>query len=194
MIGNSLTFVPAMPALGWTHDGGMAASDAAHDFVHLVAAQRGLTLAAARNEASIERNLADPINSIDLTTPMAQLIAGAAAGIDAKTAVVVELGDNVAESGVADFAVNYGRLLDAVVAAKPAKLLCTSRWWQLVDVDDVLKAACVAHGGTFVDIGDIYPTRADVPLPGEDPATSIIWTHPHDASMAEIARRVAAAL
>lgn len=190
VIGNSLAVHPVALALGWDHESGMAASDAEHDYAHLTAAHLGVSLD-VRNEASIERNPADPINTVDLTTPMGQLISAAAAGIDPNTDVVVQLGDNVTDARVPDFSIDYPRLLDEITASKPHSLVCLSRWWAVPTIDAMMQAACVAHGGTFVYIGDIYPTRTDVIPVGQD---SGVAAHPHDPSMAIIAQRVSANL
>ena len=40
-VGNSITLHSARPEIGWHGDWGMAASDAAHDYLHLVMAERG---------------------------------------------------------------------------------------------------------------------------------------------------------
>lgn len=191
VIGNSLAIHPVAPSLGWNHESGMAASDVAHDYVHLTATQLGIPLKAVRNEASIERNPADPINTIDTSTPMGELIATATQGIDSQTDVVVQLGDNVGDAQMPDFSIDYPRLLDAVIDSKPHSLVCTSRWWAETTIDAMMQAACIAHGGKFVYIGDIYPVRTDVIQPGEDHGVS---EHPHDPSMAIIADRLLAAM
>jgi hypothetical protein len=110
-----------------------------------------------------------------------------AARVGPATAVTVQLGDNAqASSG---FAAAYGRLLDAVGHA--ARLACVSTWWENPSQDAVIKQQCEARGGTYVYIGDIFPTRQD------DVGRYVnagVDRHPHDWGMARIAERVAAAL
>lgn len=187
VIGNSLAFVPDQP--GWSPGRGMAATSVATDYVHVLAAELGIAQPVARNFASLERNADDPVNAIDLTTPIADQIKVQTTGIDVATAVVVELGDNSPSGQSATFATNYGLLLDALPAHH--SLTCVSTWWEDAAKDATIKAACKAHGGTFVFIGDIYPARKDVAAPGENPA---IWAHPHDPSMASIAARIKPAI
>src|SRR6185312_14675718 len=86
VIGNSLTYVPIRPELGWMHAGGMAASDAAHDFVHLAAATLGLE-PDAQNFYPLEVYPTAPVNLEQIPTY------GAMA--DAQTDVVVEQWDDV---------------------------------------------------------------------------------------------------
>lgn len=186
VIGNSLATHPITASLGWDHVSGMAASDAAHDYAHLVAAARGESVV-ARNFASLERNPADPINTIDTTTPMKLLIESFVAGIDVSTDVVVQLGDNAPVGGSADFTTNYMALLDALPPHR--SLVCVSTWWQDDAKDAMIKASCAAAGGVYVYIGDIYPTRKDVIPAGQN---SGVAEHPHDPSMAAIAARITA--
>ncbi len=184
VIGNSLTVHGVAPGL-WDHVSGMAASDADHDFAHLVG--RGLGLpATAINFADLERNPADAINKIDFNTPVEAEIAADTASIDARTVVVVQLGDN-APAGSTDFPAAYAKLLDA--AARARSLICVSTWWLNPTKDASIKTACEAHGGRYVFIGDIYPARQDALVQGEDPA---VMRHPHDSAMAEIAVRLLA--
>jgi len=177
VIGNSITMHPISEAIQWNHASGMAASDAAHDYAHLIAAGLGLPTVSARNVALLER-----AETADLS-----LIPAATSGIDAQTAVVVQLGDNAVVTGSPAFTASYVALLDAVSARQ--SLICLSTWWWDSGKDAMIKAQCEAHGGHYVYIGDIYPTRADVIPADEHPA---IVDHPHDASMAVIAQRVLA--
>lgn len=191
-IGNSLTFVPDQAA--WSPGRGMAASTLATDYVHVAAAALGLRVAAQINAASLERPANDPINTIDTATPIARQIADAVAVIAPGSDVVIELGDNAWRAPspeYGEFVANYSALLDAVAAQHPHALACVSTWWEDATKDTMIAAACAAHGGAFVFIGDVFPVRTDVIPAGEDPR---IWGHPHDPSMAIIGGRVAAAL
>jgi hypothetical protein len=192
VIGNSISIVQGTPGTDWDHTSGMAASDAAHDWVHLVAAGLKSSSVSVSNFADLERNPADPINKIDLATPMATQIATHAAGIDAHTIVVVELGDNAPQGGSADFTANYGKLLDAVSAR--AALACTGTFWFDPVRDAMIKAACEAHGGHYVFIGNIRPDPSNRDFIDGPQFSAAINGHPHDWSMAVIAKRVLAAL
>jgi hypothetical protein len=190
-IGNSLTFIPDQA--DWSPGRGAAASDLAHDYVHVAASGMGLTVSAQRNFARAERPANDPNNTPADMAPMAQQIASQTAGIDASTDVVVLLGDN-AWTGPSpeydQFVANYAALLAAIEAEHPHALYCLSTWWINTAKDAMISAACTAHGGRYVFIGDIYPTRQDVIPASEDPN---LLGHPHDWSMAAIAQRIIAA-
>jgi hypothetical protein len=178
-IGNSLTRMPPTPEYHWTHDWGADASDQAHDYAHVTGTILDSSSVSATNVADLEFT---PAQSHDLIAPATANVEGAN--------VVVELGDNAEAGGTQDFADAYGALLDAVVAKHPHKLVCTSTWWRDDGKDALEHAACEAHGGTWVYIGDIFPVRTDVIDPNGDPGIEL---HPHDPSMAIIAARVAAA-
>lgn len=95
------------------------------------------------------------------------------------TVVVVELGDN-------GLPVKYAELLASV--NRGAALACTSTYWHNVPADAVMKTACEAAGGRWVFIGDIFKGRL-----GRF-ANEGVDLHPGDAEMAEISRRLVAAL
>lgn len=192
IIGNSITYVPAAPGTEWDHSSGMAASSAATDYAHLVGAGLGI-VPVISNFASLERNPADPINTIDTATPMADQIKAQTQGIDAHSIVVIELGDNAPQGGSPDFTANYGQLLDAVTPN--AKLICIGTFWLDAAKDNMIAAACSAHHGTYVYIGDVTgdPANRDL-LDGPQYPTFAINHHPHDWSMAVIAKRVLAGI
>lgn len=192
VIGNSISVHDVDPALGWDHVSGMAASSAATDYVHLVAAGLGIKTLSVSNYASLENNPGDTINHGVGAPTFAQQITTATTDIDAHTIVIVELGDN-AQTGDAQFSTNYDNLLASTAPNK--KLICLSTYWVDARKDQTLSDICKAHGGTYVAIGDIHTDQANRDLLDgpqfTDPALS---RHPHDWSMAAIATRVLAAL
>ena len=147
VIGNSITKIGPNADLGWTGDWGMAASSPDKDFAHLTAAALHLPLT-AENFSPLEK---DPPGNVWQIPSYVQTATS-------RTAVVVELGDNVAAGGATVFAPAYNALLDSLHVAK---LVCVSTWWRDDAKDAVIQQGCAAHGGTYVFIGDIYPTRAD---------------------------------
>ncbi len=182
-IGNSLTYIPE-----WGR--GLSSSDISKDYVHLSASAIGLPFT-AMNFASLERNPADPVNHIDMTTPVGVQITALAAGIDSGTLVVVQLGDNAPT--VAEFALNYPQLISYVKNGK--RLACVSTFWENADKDAIIKTGCEMAGGTYVYVGDIRhdPANRDL-IDGPQYDNGGVQGHPHDWSMARIAERVVAAL
>lgn len=181
-IGNSITYSLAAPAVGWNHTSGMAASSAAADYAHLAATGLQVQSPSITNFSALERNPA--ANKPD--------IAAMTAGIDAATAVTIQLGDNVPLDRLSEFADAYDALLAAAVRAR--SLVCVSTWWIEPSRDAVIESACRARGGTYVSIGDIRPDPANRDrLDGPQYTDAAVQDHPHDWSMARIASRVQAA-
>lgn len=183
-IGNSITFSPANPAVGWDHSSGMSASSAATDYAHLVGEALHLWSPTFINFAALER---DPAAN-------RSRIAELTAGIDAATAVTIQLGDNASPdpARLAEFTAAYHQLLDA--AKHGRSLVCVSTWWELWAKDTMIKEACEARGGIYVSIGDIrYDPKNRDPFEGPQYTDPSIQDHPHDWSMASIAQRVIAA-
>jgi alpha-galactosidase len=179
VIGNSITFSDVNPPVEWTGSWGMAASSADKDFTHLVASTLGIPLTAANNFAGLEFDWAGATDQIPAMT----------AQIKSTSLAVIEMGDDV--SDLVSFVPRYNKLLDAAQHAQV--LVCTSTWWQNDARDAVIQAACSAHGGHYVYIGNIYTD----PLSGDKTdfqyPVAGVNRHPHDWSMARIAERIVAA-
>jgi alpha-galactosidase len=178
--GNSITLHLPDASIGWSGVWGMAASAQAKDYAHVTAAAMNLKVI-AMNVGGVESGSNGP-----------DLKAVASAGIDPKTIVIVELGDNVpdSDSGVLYFAASYDTLLNAMPSH--LKLVCVSTFWERPSVDAVIKYQCDTHGGLYTYIGDIYtdPNNPDrkvqeYPNPG-------VNMHPHDWGMAHISSRILA--
>ena len=181
-IGNSISYSFPTALMGWDHASGMAASSADTDYAHVTAASLNIGAPAITNFAALEREPAANEANIAQVT----------AGIDATTAVTIELGDNATLAGLTEFTHAYNALLDAVSHAR--SLVCVSTWWEESSKDAMIKSACASHGGTYVYIGDIRgdPANRDQ-LDGPQYTDASVDDHPHDWSMARIAARIAAA-
>lgn len=179
-IGNSITIAPPTPSVQWAGNWGMAVSAPSLDYAHTVAAGLGANLIAA-NMVPLER---DPTGRRDL-------IAGAAANVTADALAIVELGDNVPADQAANFVPAYVALLDAVAPAR--RLVCVATWWlEKPALDAQLRAACLAHGGRWVEIHDLKTDPRNVAENGtySNPAVD---AHPHAWAMSQIAARIEAA-
>jgi hypothetical protein len=184
IIGNSITSHWAKPDVGWFQSNGMAASNVAHDFAHLLIHKIRATAADSyvRNFYPFETDSKGAADNIASLTPVIA---------DPPEIVVIELGDNVAGRNpmkLAAFDSNYAALLDKVKGAK--KLFCLSTWWERRFTDMIIEHQCKAAGGTFVYIGDIYvdPINRDLSLPHYPGA--FVDKHPKDYSMQRIAFRL----
>ena len=193
-LGNSITRHGAAPNIGWNDDWGMAASALEKDYVHLVSA--GIEGLAGKkpelklaNIADFERNLA----TYDIAAKLK-------AEFDFKpTLIIIAIGENVPglknDEAKAQFTTSLGKLLVAAKesGAKPT-LIVRSCFWGDKAKDEILQQACVAAGGTFVDIGALgkdesYYARAERKFEHAGVAA-----HPGDKGMAAIADAILKAL
>lgn len=178
VIGNSITYHPAVESLDWHHSWGMATSTEALDFAHQTAAALGVPMT-VKNFSGIEW-------ATDRFLPHIPDVTG---GITQTTAVVVQLGDNVKPGTGELFRAGYAKLLDAVSDA-PA-LVCTSTWWHSHEADAVIREECQARGGRYVFLGDLYAHRQD---DVGRYSNAGVDAHPHDWGHTQIAARVVSAI
>jgi hypothetical protein len=188
-IGNDMTFQKAYYYdTTWRHDGGMSASDASHDYVHLVAAGLGKK-ATAENLFEVD----DPQNYPEFNAGFTAHLAAVTAAIGPQTIVIVQFGDSQGSQSLPmsePFQARYLEVLDA--AARGAQLVCLSNWVNQTVRDPAMQSACEARGGKFVYIGDVFYMGLD--NLSSSPETISVSRWPHDSAMAEIARRVLIAL
>lgn len=113
------------------------------------------------------------VNEFDPAAPLPTVQVGPG------TVVVLQVGDIGIPPKLADWLPQLN---------KGAALVCTSTYWRDPDKDRQLQAACVGAGGRWAFIGDIFTGRNGVF------ANEAVDKHPGDAQMAEIARRIVAAV
>jgi hypothetical protein len=179
-IGNSITLHPPDASIGWSGNWGMAASAQASDYAHVTAASMKLPV------TPIAVTNVEPIpNDIGLYLPII-----AAAGINSTTVVVVEMGDDVPDSELAEFTTNYGKILNAV--SSRLRLVCVSTFWERSWVDAIIKPACESNGGFYVYIGDIATNSNNPDYRVPVFSNETVNNHPHDWGMAQISARIMA--
>lgn len=190
--GNSITYHPTKTSIGWNGDWGMAASDADHDYVHLVAGDIA-TVAGATPSIMATYNLDWEQNYIAYdygkSTFQSQLAFS-------PSIVVVAIGENVDVAALnttasqASFTTAFGNLLTQFKNNGNPTIFVRSEFWANSTKDDLLKQATAAAGAIFVDqstLGDnsLNYAYSDPTNPWYGNAT--INTHPGDAGMKAIA-------
>ena len=188
-LGNSITRHGPAPKIGWTEDWGMAASAKEKDYVHLVASDLPAADFRFTNIADFERNLA----SYDVDAKLK-------AELDFKpTLVILAIGENVpglkTDEDRAQFKSALTRLLTALKnsGAKPT-LLVRSCFWADGAKDAILKDACAAAGGVYVDIGALGKDEANYARSERKFEHAGVAAHPGDRGMKAIADAILAAL
>lgn len=185
-LGNSITRHGPAPAINWTGDWGMAASSAQTDYVSqltrlLNEGHYPVATTKVFNLTPLERDPKDFKPGVELFSASS-----------ASDLLVVELGDNVRKSSMADFALAYPQLL---AQARPAKgvLVCLSTWWSSTAADALIEPACARAGGVYVAIGDLHGKPGTKGSPSQGLTDPGVLNHPGDLGMAEIAARIYAA-
>jgi len=191
-LGNSITRHGPAPKIGWNDDWGMAASALEKDYVHLVAAGLGgLTGKKPEikfaNIADFERGLA----AYDLDAKLK-------AELDFKpTLVIVAIGENVAalqsDDAKAQFKSSLGKLLGRF-KGPGTTLVVRSCFWADAAKDGILREACAAAGGTFVDIGALGKDESNYARAERKFEHAGVAAHPGDKGMKAIADALLAAL
>ena len=189
-LGNSITRHGQAPKIGWNSDWGMAASALEKDYVHLVAA--GLAELAGKKPEVMVANIADFERNLATYDVDARL----KAEIDFKpTLVIVAIGENVpalgSEEAKAQFRTGLKKLLGSV---KGSTLLVRSSFWADQSKDDLLKEACLAAGGTFVDIGALGKDESNYARAERKFEHAGVAAHPGDKGMKAIAGAILVAL
>jgi lysophospholipase L1-like esterase len=192
-LGNSITRHAPAPKIGWIDDWGMAASAQEKDFVHLVIS--GIAAMTGKdpetkitNIADFERNLA----TFDLEAKLK-------AELDFKpTLVIIAIGENVAalntDDAKAQFKTSFAKLLATVKSAGQPALIVRGCFWTDKTKDEIMKQACAAAGGTFVDIGALGKVEANFARSERKFDHDGVAAHPGDKGMAAIANAILKAL
>ena len=192
-IGNSITRHGPSAKVAWTGNWGMAASAEAKDYVHLVvdavAKQRGVKPEfLVANVADFERNYAAFDVAAKLTTEVA---------FNADT-VIVAIGENVpalkTPEAKTQFKEAMVKLLALLKRDGQATVYVRSCFWADATKDAILKEACDATGGVFVDIGTLGKDEANYARSERKFEHEGVARHPGDRGMRAIADAIIAAV
>lgn len=181
ILGNSITLHGPSPEIGWTGDWGMAATSAAHDYAHIVAAHIPDAALEIRNISTLETN-PELFSLHSLDSSLAQ----------SPDLVIVELGDNARDAST--FRTAYGALTDRISAVHPAALVCTTTWWERAEVDSVIRSACNGTGEHVVDIGALYLNPLNRAAAERSSLDGGVAIHPGDRGMTQLADAILRAL
>lgn len=174
ILGNSITLHGPSPEIGWLGDWGMAATSAAHDYAHVVAAHIPDAALEIRNISTLETNPElFALHSLDSSLAKAPDL------------VIIELGDNARDAST--FRTAYQALIGRIVAAQPARILCTTTWWGNDTIDAVVRSACGGTTARVVEIGDLYTNPLNRAASERSSLDSGVAIHPGDRGMTQLA-------
>jgi hypothetical protein len=188
-LGNSITFVPSVPEIGWNNNCGMAASSLEKDYVHLLlkwfTAESGGKTPDARieNIADFEREYA--------TLDLAQF--DQLADFMADT-LILAIGENVpvlvTVQDQAQFHVSVSELLTRVSRQGKPVIYIRSTFWPDPVKDAILRQVCDDMGGTFVGISHLATDEKNYARSEREISHAGVAAHPGDAGMAAIAEAI----
>ena len=192
-IGNSITRHGPSAKVAWTGNWGMAASAEAKDYVHLVveaiAKQRVVKPEfLVANVAELERNYATFDAAAKLTNEVA---------FKADT-VIVAIGENVpalkTPEANTQFKEAMVKLLTLLKRDGQATLYVRSCFFADATKDAILKEACEATGGVFVDISSLGKDEANYARSERKFEHEGVARHPGDKGMRAIADAIVTAV
>jgi len=192
-LGNSITRHGVLEKIGWTTDWGMAASALEKDYVHLVAS--GLEQLCGKKPEIMIANIADFERGL------------ATFDIDAKlktqfefmpTLAIVAIGENVAaltsDEAKTQFKTSFTKLLAAIKSAGNPSLIVRGCFWTDATKDGIMRDACNAAGGIFVDIGTLGKDESNFARSERKFEHAGVAAHPGDKGMKGIADAILAAV
>ncbi len=185
VLGNSLVLSWPDPIYDWWGYWGMAASDADHDFAHILRNKLAAFYAAS---VDLRARHVKPMETRPDKFSLKQYRDEIAWSADV---VVVRMGDNVPVDEATREAY-YHQMVELIeaVTMPGALLVCTGRWYPEVTVDARQKQICDEHGGRWVVIDDMYQQSAFMATTDALYTDAGVLTHPSDAGHAEIAERI----
>jgi hypothetical protein len=113
------------------------------------------------------------------------------------TLVIVAIGENVAALGTEDAKAQFKSSLQKLftrIRASGATLLVRSSFWADAAKDGILREACSANGGIFVDIGALGKDESNYARSERKFEHAGVAAHPGDKGMKAIAAAILAAL
>ncbi|WP_316746775.1 SGNH/GDSL hydrolase family protein [Pedobacter gandavensis] len=185
VLGNSIAWHGAKPAVGWKGNWGMAASAAEKDFVHLL---KGKVKATSPQTEFQWANIADSFERKFWKYESKDFKKFSDWNPDL---IILEIGENINDT----LAVKHmlGEHLDRFVkelsAGKQVKICLAGSFWPNQHVDQIMKAACARNNWIYVDLQGLYEDR--------NKNTAIqhyqnkgVGMHPSDAGMEQITNRI----
>ena len=192
-LGNSITKHGPSKKVDWSGNWGMAASAAEKDFVHVIAKSLAKTTGktpktTVENIATFERQYAT-YDVEEMLKKYSEFNADL---------VIVAIGENVPPLKTEEDAKQFGDSLEALLkglkkGSNPT-IVVRSCFWANTAKDRVLKQACEAVDGIFVDIGHLGKDESNYARSERDYSHAGVAAHPGDKGMQAIADAIVEAI
>lgn len=181
-LGNSITLHGPAPAIGWNGNWGMAATAKEKDYVHLLLsrvakAAGGEPKVMIKNIADFERKLNDYKIQEELKGEL-----DFAADI-----IVIAIGENASalksDEAKAQYETAFKNLLSELKQHGQPTIFVRGQFWPDADKDQIMKLACEAVGGTYVDISQLSQDEANYARAEQKIDHAGVAGHPGDKGM-----------
>jgi hypothetical protein len=185
-LGNSITYHPALPSIGWYNNWGMAASAEDKDYVHV------LTTAIAARAGATPQIMVKNIFEFETNYTGYAIASNLAAELAFQpTVLVLAIGENVtlsSQTDIGNYAAACANLLETFKANSHPVIFSRGCFWSNPTKDGIMQAVTESEGGTYVDIGALGSDPLNYAYSEEPYAlNTIINGHPGDRGMAGIA-------
>ena len=192
-LGNSITLHVPAPSIGWMGNWGMAASEEAKDYVHLLtAAVAGKTGVKpeilVRNIADFERGH----ETFDIETTLKEPLEFHA------DLIILAIGENVADLNTEEARVRYAtafsNLLSSLKKQGRPTIFVRSCFWPNQAKDEIMKRAATEADAIFVDIAELGAEETNAARSERQFENAGVAGHPGDKGMRAIAEALFAAI
>lgn len=186
IIGNSISFHPSLPSIGWLNEWGMAATLERNDYRHITATLLANMVCATVTVKEVSAWLWErDFDTISMS--LFQVYRDWLPDI-----VVFRMGDNIQESDTrfAVLAMHIERLMSYIDNGRGIGKIATRTFYPRPTVTSKIADAAMLYNYAYIDWGDLYSdisNRAISEQPSIDPA---VGDHPGDRGMKRIAGAV----
>lgn len=185
-LGNSITLHGPKPDIGWTGNWGMAASEEAKDYVHL------LTADLVRAAGAVPQTMVCNIAGFEREYATFELKAGLKdALVFQADIVVIAIGENVPDPADEDartkFAASFARLLATLKENRKPAIFVRSSFWPHEVKDGLMHQAATDAGATWVDISALGRDESNAARSERKIEHAGVAGHPGDKGMRAIA-------
>ncbi|AWW30844.1 hypothetical protein DN752_12300 [Echinicola strongylocentroti] len=183
VIGNSITYHPSAPEIGWNHAWGMAASKPENDFFSILAN----SLKSYREDIQVIRQNVYPFERHFDTLNVEKYGELKDFGADL---LIVRLGENVDTQKIngVNFSESLIHFVNYLKGSPESKVVITTTFWDNPVMNEQIRWAAEKEGWGLVDI--TYLSKNDENMALDEYENNGVARHPSDQGMAEIARLI----
>lgn len=185
ILGNSITWHGAKPAVGWSGNWGMAASAADKDFVHLLKSKLKSVSPKAELQAA---NIADSFERKFWKYEASDFKKFKDWDPDL---IILEIGENINDTLAVKYLLgeHLDRLAKDLSNRKEVKICLVGSFWPNQHIDQIMQATSNRNNWSYVDLQGLYTDRNENTAI-QQYQNQGVGMHPSDIGMENIANRI----